>query len=176
MFSFRVRPRVRQFTNYPTSKVLECFANKIESHESKLDGTILKNHVIVKIPEADHKYYSPELQLEVNENYMKDDPYAERKEETMIRGFIGPKSTLWTLFMFFYIGFGAATLFGTILGSSQQMLDQTPHGYWIALAGAIGIITTLIASQVGQQLGSEQTDSFLMLIEDVFDECECTSE
>ncbi|MEN8251819.1 MAG: hypothetical protein ABFS32_23060 [Bacteroidota bacterium] len=174
MISFRVRPRVRQYTNYSSDKVLECFARKIDSHECKLDGTILENHVIVKMPDELHKYYSPELQLEVGENYMKDEPYSERQEETMIRGFIGPKSTLWTLFMFFYIGFGAATLFGTILGSSQQMLDKAPHGYWIALGGALGIISTLIASQVGQKLGADQTQSFLNLIQDVFDECECT--
>lgn len=173
MFSFRVRPRVRKYTNYSPEKVLECFTRKIENHVSKLDGTILKNHVIVKIPGQSHKYYSPELQLEVNENYMKDDPYSDHQEETMIRGFIGPKSTLWTLFMFFYIGFGAATLFGIILGSSQQMLDQGSSGYWIALGGSIGIIITLMASQIGQKLGAEQTDLYLDLIQDVFDECEC---
>jgi len=173
MLSFRVRPRIKRFSNYPVDAVLDCFHDALESNEFKLDSTILKNHVIVKIPEEIHHYWSPELQLEVSENYLKDDDYSNNNEETMIRGFIGPKSTVWTMFIFFYIAFGVLTLFGTVLGSSQQMLDQNADGYWYAILGGVGLATTFIASQIGQNMGNEQTEMFLRLINKAFDQCEC---
>jgi len=174
MFSFRVRPRIKEYSNYSVEEVLDCFNETLESNDFSLDSTILKNHVLVKIPDEILHYWSPELQLEVSENYMKDDDYTDHKEDTMIRGFIGPKSTVWTMFMFFYIGFGGLTLVGTVYGSSQQILDMTANGYWYALLGGIGLVVTFIASQVGQKMGEEQTNLFLKLIEKAFDKCECT--
>ena len=173
MLSFRVRPRIKRFTDYPVDAVLDCFHDVLESNEFKLDGILLKNHVIVKIPEEIHHYWSPELQLEVSENYMKDDEYTDHKENTMIRGFIGPKSTVWTMFIFFYIAFGVLTLFGTVLGSSQQMLDQAAGGYWYAILGGLGLVVTFTASQIGQKMAEEQTNMFLNLIKKAFDQCEC---
>lgn len=173
MLSFRVRPRIRRFSNYPVDAVIECFQEALDSNEFKLDSTILKNHVLVKIPEEIHHYWSPELQLEISDNYMKDEAYTDHKENTMIRGFIGPKSTVWTMFIFLYIAFGGLFLFGIVLGSSQQMLDQATTGYWYAVLGGAGLTITFIASQIGQKMGEEQTDMFLNLIKKAFDKCEC---
>ena len=155
---------------------MDCFETALDSNEFKLDSTILKNHVLVKIPEEIHHYWSPELQLEVSENYMKDDEYSDHKEQTMIRGFIGPKSTVWTMFIFFYIAFGVLALFGLVLGSSQQMLEQAATGYWYLILGGTGLVITFIASQIGQKMGDEQTKMFLNLIEKAFDKCECAKE
>ena len=176
MLSFRVRPRIKRFSNYPVDEVMDCFNEALESNEFTLDSTILKNHVIVKIPDEILHYWSPELQLEISENYLKDDEFSDNKEETMIRGFIGPKSTVWTMFMFFYIGFGFLTLFGVVLGSSQQMLDQVTDGYWYAILGGVGLVLAFTASQIGQKMGDEQTKMFLNLINKAFDNCECSDD
>ena len=172
MISFRVRPRIKRFTNHSVDQVIDSFDETLQANDFKLDGTMLKQHVIVKIPEEILHYWSPELQLEISENYMKDDKFADNTEETMIRGFIGPKSTVWTLFMFLYIAFGLLALFGTILGSSQQMLDMPSEGYWFALLGGIGLVITFLASQIGQQMGHEQTDMLLRFIETAFKKCD----
>jgi hypothetical protein len=173
MISFRVRPRIKRYTNNSVEEVIDCFDESLHSNDFELDGTLLKNHIIVKIPEDIIHYWSPELQLEINENFMKDDKFTDHRESTMIRGFIGPKSTVWTMFMFLYIVFGLLTLFGTVLGSSQQMLDMPPEGYWYALLGGIGLVITLIASQVGQRMGQEQTEMLMHFIETAFKKCDC---
>ena len=77
------------------------------------------------------------------------------------------------MFIFFYIAFGVLTLFGTVLGSSQQMLDQATDGYWYAILGGLGLVITFIASQIGQKMGEEQTNMYLNLIKKAFDQCEC---
>ena len=173
MFSFRVRPRIKRYTNHSVEQVLECFNETLESRDFHLDGTIMKNHVLVKIPEEFNHYWSPELQLEVVENYLKDSQYSDdRQENTLIRGFIGPKSTIWTMFMFFYIGFGGLLLVGIIFGTSQSMIDVEAN-YWYAVLGGIGTLITFIASQIGQKMGEEQTKLFLQFIKKAFSKCEC---
>ncbi len=171
MFSVRVRPRIKLYSNRSIVHVIECFHDTLETKEFELDGTFLKNHILIKIPEEIHHYWSPELQLEVNENSMKDDEYAEHREKTMIRGYIGPKSTVWTLFMFLYIGFGGLLLGGIVYGSSQQMLGMEVNGYWYAILGGLGMIFTFIASQIGQKMGEEQSNMLLKLIDRATEMC-----
>lgn len=171
MFSLRVRPRIKFYSERSITHVIECFHDTVESKEFQLDGTFLKHTIIIKIPDEIVHYWSPELQLEVSENPFKDDEFTEHPEKTVVRGFVGPKSTVWTLFMFFYIAFGALVLGGVIYGSSQQMLDMTVTGYWYALLGGLGLVLTLIASQIGQKMGEEQTNILLKLIERSKDLC-----
>ena len=42
---------------------------------------------------------------------------------------------------------------------------MTITGYWYALLGGLGLLFTLIASQIGQKMGEEQTNILLNLIE-----------
>ena len=165
MFSLRVRPRIKFYSERSITHVIECFHDTVESKEFQLDGTFLKSSIIIKIPDEIVHYWSPELQLEVSENPFKDDEFTEHPEKTIVRGFVGPKSTVWTLFMFFYIAFGALVLGGLIYGSSQQMLDMTVTGYWYGLLGGLGLFFTFVASQIGQKMGEEQTNILLKLIE-----------
>ena len=171
MFSLRVRPRIKIYSNRSIVHVIECFHDTVESKEFQLDGTFLKNQIVVKIPDEIIHYWSPELQLEISENPFKDDKHTDHKEKTIVRGFIGPKSTVWTMFMFLYIGFGGLMLGGLIYGSSQQMLDQEGTGYWYAILGIIGFVITFFASQIGQKMGEEQTMVFLKLVEKAQELC-----
>jgi len=61
MFSIRIRPRIRRYTDHSVEEVLECFTDTLESGDFHLEGNVLKNHVFVKIPEDFHHYWSPEL-------------------------------------------------------------------------------------------------------------------
>jgi len=145
--------------------VIECFHDAVESKEFQLDATFLKNNIIVKIPEEVHHYWSPELQLEVRQNPLKNEANTTHKEKTIIRGYIGPKSNVWTMFMFLYIAFGSLILGGVIYGSSQQMLDIPVTGYWYSLLGSMGLLLTFIASQIGQKMAEEESSILLNLIE-----------
>lgn len=168
MFSIRIRPRIKLYSNRSIVHVIECFHDTLESKEFQLESRFVKNHILVHIPEEIHHYWSPELQLEVSENPLLDDPHAEHKEKTMIRGFVGPKSTVWTMFIFFYVACFALLLFGIILGSSQQMIETEVTGYWYAIYGGIGVTLTFLASQIGQKMGEEQTKLLLNLIDKAY--------
>jgi len=166
MSELELRPRFRIEVNNTENEVVEIVKKKLkEDNSNSFESTIIGDHLILRINKEKRHYWSPQMDISL-----------ETKEDggTIIRCLLAPEPAVWTMFMFFYIGFGGLTLVGTVYGSSQQILDMTANGYWYALLGGIGLVVTFIASQVGQKMGEEQTNLFLKLIEKAFDKCECT--
>jgi hypothetical protein len=165
MLSFRVRPRVRRFSTASIEDILAKFQRVLDSGDFPVQGKIIQHHITVKItPEKQH-FWSPELSIEVSENHLAD-LYAEAEDKaTLIRGFVGPKSTVWTLFIFVYIAFGLLVLFAGMWGGSQWMLDMPQTGFWYAGGAVLAIMITFIATQIGQKMGDNQTEVLLQVLE-----------
>ncbi len=166
MFSIRIRPRIREFTDLSQESVIDNYKSIIDSNKYPFQAKIIEHHLVVKCYDNQQKFWSPELTLEVVENYMKDDEYAEHKEQTLVRGYISPKPSIWTFFIFAYVGLGLGSLSLVVYGTSQMMLDQPTSLIWHALGCLIGISGVFIASQIGQHLGEKQTEILLQFVKD----------
>lgn len=164
MFSIRIRPRIRKFTNFPQKAVIEKFKTIIDSNTYPFQANIVENHLFVTCKQKHASFWSPELTLEVVENYMKEDKYTDHKEETLLRGYISPKPAVWTFFIFAYIGLGLAFLGFLVYGTSKMMLNLPTHMLWYALGSLVLMTVVFIASQIGQRLGEAQTNTLLTFI------------
>ena len=170
MLNFRVRPRIRRFSTLPIETILAKFQSVLDKKEFPVQGRNVQQHVSIKITAADQHFWSPELSIEVSENHLQDLFIEAEGKSTLIRGFVGPKSTVWTLFIFFYIAFGLLALFAGMWGGSQWMLDMPPTGFWYMGISLLAIITTFIATQIGQRIGDEQTNLLLKVFEQALGE------
>jgi len=166
MFSIRIRPRIREYTNLFPETVIDNYKSIIDSNKYPFQAKIIEHHLVVKWHNDQQAFWSPELTLEVVDNYMKDDEYAEHKEQTIVRGYISPKPSIWTFFIFAYVGLGLASLGLIVYGTSQMMLGQPTNLMWYALGCLIGISGLLIASQIGQRLGDKQTEVLLQFVKE----------
>ena len=169
MFSIRIRPRIREFTNNSIESVIEKFKSIIDSNKYPFQAKIIEHHLIIKCKTQKQEFWSPELTLEVVENPLKEDEFAEHKEPTLLRGYISPKPSIWTFFIFSYVGLGLVCLSFIVYGTSQMMLDQPTNLLWYALGCLIGIIGVFIASQIGQRLGDKQTEALLQIVKEGLD-------
>jgi len=106
----------------------------------------VSNHVTLKIPAAQQRYWSPQMQLELEPT----------STGTLIRGLIGPKPGIWTMFVFFYSGFGFLTMLGGMFGLSQMMLKMSPWALWSVPIGLFIILCLYLISHIGQQLSKDQ--------------------
>ncbi len=161
MSKLRVRPRIKRFSTESPGIILNRFRDLLDSGEFPVTGKIVQHHVIVKIEKDEQVYWSPELHLAV-EMYETDD---KNQGKTIIRGNIGPKSTVWTMFMFFYVLVGVLGLFGGMYGLSQWTLDMTPWAFWflgLSMAILAGIWTAI---RIGQKMGKDQAHILLAFIE-----------
>lgn len=166
MSSIRIRPRIRVFSNYSEDELITKYEKIIASGKYPLQAKFVAHHLFVKCELAKKSIWSPELTLDVVPNYLKDDDYAHQKEPTLVRGYISPSPSIWAFFVFSYVGFGLLFLGFLVYGTSQMMLDQPTQILWYALGSLLGIAAVFVASQIGQRLGEEQTNTLLKFVDD----------
>ena len=165
MLSIRVRPRIRRFSTDSKEAILERYRELIDSKNFPVQGRVINQHVSIRMSANEQHFWSPELSLDVTDNHLQDLYVEAEGKATLIRGFVGPKSNVWTLFMFFYIAFGLVFVFATMWGGSEWMLDKPTYGFYYAGAALLAMLVTFIATQIGQKIGEEQTELLLKITE-----------
>jgi len=142
----QVRPRFRLEIEETPKAVKQKIDEALKSEAAILNGEIVKDYIVLKIPENQQHYWSPQLSLEIEA----------KNKGSLIRGLYGPKPGVWTMFVFFYSLIGFLTMLGLIFGFSQLMLKMDPYGFWVVFVGSALLIGLFIISKIGQRLGMEQ--------------------
>ncbi|WP_431159147.1 GTP-binding protein [Winogradskyella poriferorum] len=103
-----LRPRFKFNIEENNDDLLSLFEEKGKS-QTEFIVTRVDDHVFIKFPKAKQHFWSPQLHLEINEDY-------DKKDISTIYGLFGPNPTVWTMFMFlhfvvagFFIGFAIWT-------------------------------------------------------------------
>ena len=97
-----LKPRFRmELDNKSVDEILQSFKNNLAKDSCKYCSKISGNHIFLDIPEDENHFWSPQLQVEI----VKD----KTNNKTIVKGILGPKPQIWTMFMFFH--FVIAVLF-----------------------------------------------------------------
>ena len=143
-----LRPR---FTLLLTASA-EHFLEEFKQSNSKQYGIVTKvidHHIILKIAEANHHYWSPQLHLELEHC----------TSITKLNGLFGPNPTIWTLFMFLKFVFSGLFIGFGVWAASNYLLEQ-PTALPITLSilmCLLGIAVYFVA-QYGKKMGKEQME------------------
>ncbi len=159
MATFRVRPRIRRESPKSVEKTIAPFKKTFDEGDENVFGTIVQHHMIFKIRQKDQHFWSPELHLSV-------DDYD---GTTLVRGYIGPKSTVWTMFIFMYILVGVLALFSLMIGLSNWSLDIPTNAFWYSGGAILLFVLLFIAAQIGQKIGYEQTEVLMNFFNKIFE-------
>jgi len=141
----RTRPRYGRNSTLPSCQVIDQILEGLIAKDG-VTGSTLENHAYLKIPEEDQHYWSPEFHVTVEK----------RKKEALVRGVIGPKPKVWTMFMFFYSAVVVLFFLGTAMGVSQWMLGMDSPMLWSIPACIILWVLIVVAAKIGQQKGKKQ--------------------
>ncbi len=140
------RPRFRLELAESPEVVKQKIETSFDSAGTIIKGKIVKDYIVLIIPDNEQHYWSPQLSLEIEPT----------NDGSRIRGLYGPKPGVWTMFVFIYSLIGFLTMLGLIFGFSQLMLKMEPYGLWIVPVG-VGLMAGLfVISKIGQRLGMEQ--------------------
>ncbi|MFY0675052.1 MAG: hypothetical protein JXQ87_16745 [Bacteroidia bacterium] len=159
--SLRARPRFRRYLKANQNDVLEQFDLGIKA-SGTLTGSVATHHVSIRVPKSEEHFWSPQLGVVVEEH----------PKGTLIRGLYGPKPGIWTMFIFFYAAFGAATLAMLFWGLSQWQIGAYPWALWFVPGGILTIGGIYLLTQFGQKLGYDQMDKIHELFKSCIDEYE----
>lgn len=144
-----IRPRFALKSSESIESIIHAVNVGISEDESVL-GVTRVDYAVIKIPNKDLHYWSPELQvrLEIDE--------FDKDGKTDVLCLVGPRPPVWTLFLFIYAVIGISALIGGIYGLSNLQLGHESIFIWFLPAGLILIPTIYILAKIGQKKGRDQ--------------------
>lgn len=161
----RVRPRYKRITTLPQCQVIDqILEGLIEKKE--VAGSTLDNHAYLHIPTENQNYWSPEFHITVEKLDNK---------KTLVRGVLGPKPKVWTMFMFMYSGVIVLFFLGLAMGVSQWMLGMDAPLLWSIPACVLLWVLIVVAAKFGQFKGREQTALLWNFIDEAIDKGETST-
>jgi len=126
-------------------------------------GSTLDNHAYLQIPDEDQHYWSPEFHVTVEK---------QKNGGALVRGVVGPKPKIWTMFMFFYTAVIVLFFLGLSMGVSQWVLGMDAPFLW-SIPACIGLwIAILIAAKFGQLKGHKQMERLWHFLDEAIDKGE----
>ena len=157
----RVRPRYRRITHIPPCQVIDQVLEGLIAKKGVV-GNTLENHAYLRIPKEDQHYWSPEFDVTV-EKYEKG---------ALVRGVVGPKPKVWTMFMFLYSGVIVFFFLGVAMGVSQWMLGMDAPWLW-SIPVCIGLwFLILFSAKFGQMKGKRQMVRLWKFLDEAVDRSE----
>lgn len=142
-----LRPRFRYFVPYGQDKICTQFKTAFKTSTIPFTGTALKYHIVIDFPESKRHFWSPQLDLNL-EKY---------EDGTLIRGLLGPRPNVWTVFMFFNAVAGFAGIIGIIIGVGQWSMEDTPYAIWLIPFSAILFGAVYYAGKTGKKIAHDES-------------------
>lgn len=143
-----LRPRFTLLLTTPAKHIIKEFKQS-NSKQYGIVTKVIDHHVILKIAEAYHHYWSPQLHIELE--------YC--TSITKLNGLFGPNPTIWSLFIFLKFVFSGLFIGFGVWAASNYLLEQ-PTALPITLSilmCLLGIAVYFIA-QYGKKMGKEQME------------------
>lgn len=146
--NIEIRPRFKLISVYNKEEVLDKIKEAIPKQKDVV-GEVSKNHVFLRIPEENQHYWSPVMEAEVTK-------YYDDENKAYVRCILGPKQTIWTMLMFFYIGIGVLALFGGMYGLVKWNLGKESIFIWVFPVAFILFLIIYLTAKYGQRKGRDQ--------------------
>ncbi len=124
---------------------------------------MVNHHIILDIAQAEQHFWSPQLNFRIEED--EDDA-----SKTVIAGIIGPKPTVWTLFVFIYFTVGMAGFVMSSYAISLKMMGEHSNFIWGLPIAILFMLTAYKAGKVGEKLGEDQVELLKGYVRDAINE------
>lgn len=145
---YKIRPRFRRLIKADKEEFLSQMESALRSKGAICNGRVVGKHCKLYLPKASQQFWSPELNLAVEIT----------EEGTLLRGFYGPKPTVWTMFVFFYSLVAFAIIIISIVGLSQYSLGKSSSILWFVPVLILLFLSLYLSSYFGQKKAASQID------------------
>jgi hypothetical protein len=151
MTDIRLRPRFDRALSCSKQDALESLQEALDRPDMHVHGSVFRNSCVLKIPAADVRFWSPQLQLSVEEH---------SDTEAIVHGIYGPRPAVWSIFVALYAAIGFLGTMGVIYGYSQWSIGEPAAALW---AGPIAIGASVVVWVVGRFGRNRGMDQMRML-------------
>ena len=157
MSGIELRPRFKIESKYSPEEIIQKICTQIKDKEAPCEGSIITNHVVLRLPDPDVHFWSPQLSIDV----------SEKINGSIIKGLFGPSPNVWTMFMFFYMGIGIFGLFGLFYGLSQWTIGNTPYALWSLPIAILAELLIYLIAHSGKAKAKRQMNQLNTILQKV---------
>lgn len=153
--SVNMRPRFRYLIEKPDDILCSEFKTLLKEKSNPFTGVVTPNHICINFKKIHQAFFTPHADLTIDSH----------ENGTLVRGLIGPKPQIWTLFAFAHGVSAVLGLAGITIGLSQLGMQKTASALWLLPIAGIISLSTYILAQIGQKMALSQTEElyhFLM--------------
>ncbi len=159
----RSRPRFKVYTKASKDDLIHIIKHQLALQTKEFGGYANKEFAMVRLRKDKDKYWAPQLQIRWEQD-------EEHPDYIAVRGVIGPRPNVWTLFMFFYGLAGALIITLGTYAISEYIV--TGKSYWIwAIPFALLLGGgTYLATKIGQKIAKEHLHKINQFVDELFNE------
>ena len=161
----RSRPRFKVYTKASKEELIDLIKGNLEKNSKEIGGYANNEFAMVRLRKEKEKYWAPQLQIRWEQD-------EENKNNTVVRGIIGPRSNVWTFFMFLYGLSGAIFLTLGSYALSEYLVNGESHWIWAVPISILLAFCTYSATRFGQKLAKEHLQVLNDFVDDLFEEVE----
>jgi len=155
-----MRPPLRLRTACPVDEALRRLREAAGSPDAEVTGSFVERYVVLRIPETQQHFGSPQLTFEVSSD----------AEGSTLSGLFMPMPSIWTGFVALYALIVFAGFVGLMYGWAQVQLGDTPHALWAVPTSLVLLSLVYGAACVGQMRGSKQMHYLRAFVEEALKE------
>ncbi len=126
---------------------------------NSLHGKVFPDSAILKVPASEVHLWSPQLQVSVSDG---------ADDTCTVHGLIGPRPSVWSLFIASYVFWTFLGMMGGIFGFSQLSLGQPTSAFWSLPVSVAAIALTYAIGRFGRRIGRPQSIQLRNFLENVF--------
>jgi hypothetical protein len=142
-----LKPRFKLRYSDPKQEIIEQFRVNLARETCPFPSKIVDHHIVIDVPEGTEHFWSPQLHVEVEEE----------EGATVVKGILGPKPKIWTLFIFFHFAVAVTFFVFFVIFYSRWSLG---HDYTLSMTMCILMpvlwVALYFAGQLGKKFGYDQ--------------------
>jgi hypothetical protein len=143
-----IRPRFNLLTTYTEEEIFDLLDEQMKDDPTVIGRRVYGLYYLDIRKEKNH-FWSPELRVSPEKN--------EAGEGTFIRCVIGPRHSVWLMFVFIYGFLSVVSLFGGMYGLAQWNMGHPTGWIWCFPITIFLIIAVFVTAKLGQRTGRDQT-------------------
>ena len=161
--TLRSRPRFKVYTKATKEELITLIQKHLKISNKIIGGYANREFAMVRLRQEKEKYWAPQLQIRWEED-------EDHPNQIIVRGIIGPRPNIWTMFMFFYGLAGALVITLGTYALSEYIVKGESYWIWIVPFGIAIAVATYFAAKIGQKLAKEHLNVLHQFVDDIFND------
>lgn len=142
-----LKPRFKMSFDENEDDILNKFKENLQSNNCKYCSKIVDHHVVIDVPIEEDHFWSPQLHVEIEKE----------EDQTIVKGVLGPKPGVWTLFIFLHFAVAIAFFVFFVMFYSKWTLKQD-YNFSMIMSILMPILSVVLyfIGQLGKKFGYDQ--------------------